>query len=285
MAAIAKLKGLDSNSIENAFGLAISKAAGSMQYLANGSWNKRLHPGFAAHDAFVCVALAGAGVIGAAEPIEGKFGLLSVYSETTARDVLTQSLGSRWEFIDTAIKPYPACRMTHGQIELAAKIANGRRHQPIRHITVTMTKACFQIVGAATPNKVHPNNIVDAQFSTYYQTAVAWLYGPTTSWTAYERLDDPAVRNLSEKIMIEVDETYEGLETSLKIVWEDGLEMKERLKDLLGEKGNPTAWDALEEKFKGLMCPIRGAETASRICDVVKGIEKHTVQELMELLR
>jgi hypothetical protein len=65
----------------------------------------------------------------------------------------------------------------------------------------------------------------------------------------------------------------------------DGLEMKERLKDLLGEKGNPIAWDALEEKFKGLMCPIRGAETASRICDLVKGIEKHTVQELMELLR
>ncbi|KAI7151259.1 hypothetical protein KC349_g9477, partial [Hortaea werneckii] len=40
-----------------AFGLAGSRAAGSMQYLANGAWNKRLHPGFAVHDAWVCVGM------------------------------------------------------------------------------------------------------------------------------------------------------------------------------------------------------------------------------------
>ncbi|KAI7693460.1 hypothetical protein KC353_g18491, partial [Hortaea werneckii] len=45
-----------------AFGLAGSRAAGSMQYLANGAWNKRLHPGFAVHDAWVCVGMARAGV-------------------------------------------------------------------------------------------------------------------------------------------------------------------------------------------------------------------------------
>ncbi|KAK6428276.1 hypothetical protein LTR95_015584, partial [Oleoguttula sp. CCFEE 5521] len=71
IAAIAKLKGLTAATIENAFGLAASKAAGTMQWLENGAWNKRLHPGFAAHDAFVCIAFAEAGVIGAAEPLEG----------------------------------------------------------------------------------------------------------------------------------------------------------------------------------------------------------------------
>ncbi|KAI7254716.1 hypothetical protein KC345_g11229, partial [Hortaea werneckii] len=45
-----------------AFGLAGSRAAGSMQYLANGAWNKRLHPGFAVHDAWMCVEMARAGV-------------------------------------------------------------------------------------------------------------------------------------------------------------------------------------------------------------------------------
>lgn len=64
VAAIATLKGLTAETIELAFGLAGSKAAGSMQYLDNGSWNKRLHPGFAVHDAFMCVNLAEAGVIG-----------------------------------------------------------------------------------------------------------------------------------------------------------------------------------------------------------------------------
>ncbi|KAK0124076.1 hypothetical protein ONS95_009062 [Cadophora gregata] len=45
VAAICKLRDLDTITIENAFGLASSKAAGLLQYLANGSWNKRLNPG------------------------------------------------------------------------------------------------------------------------------------------------------------------------------------------------------------------------------------------------
>jgi 2-methylcitrate dehydratase PrpD len=47
VATIAKIKGLSPSVIETAFGLAGSKAAGSMQHLDNRSWNKRLHPGFA----------------------------------------------------------------------------------------------------------------------------------------------------------------------------------------------------------------------------------------------
>ena len=42
VAAIAVLKRLSAETVEMAFGLAGSKAAGSMQYLDNGSWNKRL---------------------------------------------------------------------------------------------------------------------------------------------------------------------------------------------------------------------------------------------------
>lgn len=55
VAAIAVLRQLSAETIEMAFGLAGSKAAGSMQYLDNGSWNKRLHPGFAVSE---CVLLS-----------------------------------------------------------------------------------------------------------------------------------------------------------------------------------------------------------------------------------
>jgi 2-methylcitrate dehydratase PrpD len=75
VAALSVLKSLPVCTIENAFGLAISQASGSMQYLSNGSWGKRLHPGWAAHNAFICLALAESGVLGASEPIEGTYGL------------------------------------------------------------------------------------------------------------------------------------------------------------------------------------------------------------------
>lgn len=60
---IARLRNLSAKVTETALGVGISKAAGSMQYLQNGGWNKRLHPGFAAHDAYLCVAFAEAGVV------------------------------------------------------------------------------------------------------------------------------------------------------------------------------------------------------------------------------
>ncbi|KAI7330789.1 hypothetical protein KC354_g18329, partial [Hortaea werneckii] len=53
IATLSNLLHLTATETRAAFGLAGSRAAGSMQYLANGAWNKRLHPGFAVHDAWV----------------------------------------------------------------------------------------------------------------------------------------------------------------------------------------------------------------------------------------
>ena len=117
VAAGAKLFGLGAAEIASAFGIALSQAAGSMQYLENGAWTKRLHPGFAAHDALVSLALARAGVVGAARAIDGRYGLLAGYSNAPRPDLLLERLGERWVLAETAIKPYPSCRLTHGAID------------------------------------------------------------------------------------------------------------------------------------------------------------------------
>ena len=81
VAVLSKLRGLDTKIITDAFGLAISFASGSMQYLSNGSWNKSLHPAKAAHDSFLIMALTQAGTVGAARPIEGKFGFIKAHTD------------------------------------------------------------------------------------------------------------------------------------------------------------------------------------------------------------
>jgi 2-methylcitrate dehydratase PrpD len=73
-AAVGKLAGADAAAIANAFGIALCSAAGSMQYLENGSWNKRFHVGFAAHDGIVAERFARAGVVGAEREFGGGFG-------------------------------------------------------------------------------------------------------------------------------------------------------------------------------------------------------------------
>ena len=98
VAAICNLRGLSPQVVTDAMGLAGSRAAGSMQFLDNGSWNKRLHPGLAAHDAMLCIALAEQGVTGASRIIEGKVGLLHAFSTNATSDGLTAGLGSEWVF-------------------------------------------------------------------------------------------------------------------------------------------------------------------------------------------
>ena len=282
--AIASLKGLSSTEIENAFGLAISRAAGSMQYLANGAWNKRLHPGFAAFDAFTCIALAEAGVLGASEPIEGRFGLLTSFTGNADLAGLTDALGSRWEFLSTAVKPFPGCRMTHGQIELADAMARGNRDRPVQQITVQMAPECLPIVGQAAPNRIHPCNIVDAQFSSYYQTAVACLYGSDLGWTAYDKLTDPRVQALCGKIRVEVEASYRGLQTSLRIRWQDGLDEYRKLVAPVGEADNPVVGPALERKVRGLVDPVFGPARGGQIVELVQNLERYRIQDLMGLL-
>lgn len=135
-----------------------------MQFLANGAWNKRLHPGFAVHDAFAAATLAEAGVRGAADPVEGKYWLLHAYSATGTAEGLTDGLGKEWVFAATAMKPFPSCRMTHAAIEVVANVAasvremgNGNKEgKEIDGVSVELSPGCFPIVAAEIPNKLQP---------------------------------------------------------------------------------------------------------------------------------
>ena len=286
VAAISSLRVLPSRTVEMAFGLAGSKAAGSMQFLENGSWNKRLHPGFAAYDAFLCVHLAEAGVHGAEKCFEGRFGIFHAYSSKSPNlEMLTNGLKLEWEFMGTALKPFPACRMTHGAIDLASAMAASSDRERVESITVAIRPACVNIVGTPVPNKVHPQNTVDAQFSMYFQVAAAWLYGCDTGWSVYERLDDPKIRNLSERITVIGDETIDGLETKLMAKWADGSEKSTSLFRPMGEESNPFKKDRIDQKFFSLACPVYGEKTAAKIKDLVDDLENHSIAELMSLVK
>ena len=186
VAAVAKLHALDRKQIADAFGLALSKASGSMQYLENGSWNKRIHPGFAAHDAILCVTMAEAGVVGAAAAIEGRYGVLTSFTAKPLPKWLTEKLGKQWVLLQIAIKPYPSCRLTHAAIDAALDLRRrfGAADLPRAAIKVAISPVAMKIVGERSPAKLAPRDTVDAQFSIYFQLAAAWLDGKL-EWSSY----------------------------------------------------------------------------------------------------
>ncbi|EHY58274.1 hypothetical protein HRR83_004867 [Exophiala dermatitidis] len=292
VATISVLKRLSVEVVANAFGLAGSKAAGSMQYLENGSWNKRLHPGFAVHDAFQCVALAEAGVIGAAKILEGtRFGFLHAYSPKENKDInyLVSDLGKRWEFLETSLKPFPACRMTHGFIEYAAKLGRDKgysRASDVKGITLSLSPNNLLVVGARTPNKVHPENMVDAQFSAYFTTANSFLYGSDNVVKCYEkeRLHDPEVRALADKIVCVADTEIKQFGSKIKVEYKDGKVEEVNIPFPLGEAQHPFTRDQVEKKFYSLVDPVLGRQRGDKIRETVENIEKASVTELLGLL-
>lgn len=198
VAVFSRLRGLTTQQNENAFGPAGSFASGSMRYLQNGSWNKHLHPAKAAHDALIIVAMAQARVLGATKPIEGEIGFIAAHTDAPRMQVSIHDLSDYWEFVNTGLKAYPACRVTHTPIGLAALLS---KDHTVKSIHILMNPACVPVVGLAKPNKVHPLDVVDAQFLAYYQTA-SWLYGENQG-LSIDHLKNFAVQALCGKITIE----------------------------------------------------------------------------------
>lgn len=282
--AIAKIKGLSAAQIEDAYGLALSQASGSMQFLDNGSWNKRLHPGFAVHDAFVVVALAEAGVLGATRPIEGRYGVLHSYSTTSTAERILEGLGTEWIFTATAMKPFPACRMTHSAIEIVAGVAQDTNRKPVDAVLVELSPGCFPIVGTEDPNKLQPQTIVDGQFSMYFQVAVAWLLGMDVGWKMYESLADPEVLAWCRKVRVVVNPDVRDLEARVKFTFADGATRDETIVYPLGEDEHPFSKERVHAKFLGMTGPSYDAKTQRAILDAIEGIDSHPVADMLALL-
>lgn len=194
-------------------------------------------------------------------------------------------------FTNPCRKPYPACRMTHAFIELAGKIHTRSSNPPsvadFSAIELKMGPANYILVGDPTSNKIHPTNPIDAQFSAYFQTACAVLYGAKTGdMGPYARLEDPAIHALTDKISVGADETMTtGFAAKMRVRWADG-----RVEDCeqwfpLGELQHPFGREKVVEKFFSLAVPVVGKERADGMVRAVEELEQGSVGALICLLR
>ena len=117
-----RLAGLSPAQLADALGLAGSQAAGSLEFLTDGTWAKRIHAGWAAHSGVVAARLAAAGFSGPRGTLDGRFGLYRSHLGDAGWDLaaLTDGLGARWELLQIALKPYPCCHFNHAFIDAAA---------------------------------------------------------------------------------------------------------------------------------------------------------------------
>ena len=175
----AKLFGLSKEQIIAAFGVSGSQAAGSLQFLVNGAWNKRYQVGAAAMNGVIAATLARNDFVGSTESVEGKHGLLVGYSDNAHPDKAIAGLGKTYETMKIGVKPYPSCRYTHAALD--ALIAMRREHNltpdQIKRVEIGLHRNGITLTGDAA-TKRHPTSIVGGQFSMFFTGARRARSGP-----------------------------------------------------------------------------------------------------------
>ncbi|WP_436348553.1 MmgE/PrpD family protein [Natronorubrum sp. FCH18a] len=287
-AAAAKVVGLDTEELINAFGLNGSQAAGSQQYLANGSWNKRAHPGLAAHAGVLAVSFAEAGFYGSADPIEGEDGFFNAYSDDPKPELATEGLGERFELTETGIKPYPCCRYMHAPLDAIFEILSTKSiaSSEIDRIVVELSEPGVKLVGRPVERKQNPQSFVDAQFSMNFGAALAITEGEATV-DAFIETSESEHSSEFKRIMeaTELKTTDEIAEIfpekwASRVTIETADETYESYVEYSnGEPENPMSWDDEIEKYEELTDHLPSA-TRNGLLDAVRNLETLDTSDL-----
>ena len=274
-AAAAKLFGLSKEQIVSAFGVSGSQAAGSLQFLVNGAWNKRYQVGAAAMNGVIAATLARNDFLGSSASVEGKHGLLVGYSDNAHPEKAVADLGSVYETMKIGVKPYPSCRYTHAAID--ALIAMRREHNltpdQVRRVEIGLHRNGITLTGDEA-TKRRPSSIVGGQFSMFFTGALALDQG-RFGWDDYTRLGDEAINALADKFDVVQDDRLEGrphpFGARVSIETDDGIH--ERIyHDPSGEPGSFPDALAMQQKFLLLARPVLD-KRADTFADAIMALE------------
>jgi 2-methylcitrate dehydratase PrpD len=193
----------------NALGIAGSMASGIIEYLAEGTWTKRMHPGWAAQAGYRAARLAQAGFTGPRTVLEGEHGFFHAFANTGAGNfaAMLDGAGERWLAAAIAFKPYACGTMAHPYIDCAKKlVAAGLRPDQIEAIECETAEGIVHRLWEPLAAKQQPPNGYAAKFSIPYAIAVGMLRGDA-GLLDYEEavVHEPAVRALAAKIRYVID--------------------------------------------------------------------------------
>ncbi|MBI4205319.1 MAG: MmgE/PrpD family protein [Betaproteobacteria bacterium] len=291
-AAAGRLLGLDAEGHANAFGIVLSMAAGSMQYLVNGAWTKRSHVGHAALCGLTAATLASEGYQGAADAVEGKWGFLHAYAPAADSAKVVDGLGQRWETLKIAVKPYPSCRYSHAAIDgiRALTRAHGIQAEEVEAVTVGLPEAGWKIIGDPEPAKQSPASVVDGQFSMAFCAAVALRTGGLV-WDDYARhLGDPDTLALCKRVRTRVDPRAQAdfpaeMSASVQMKTARGA-FETYVRVPKGEPANFLSAAELRAKFDGLTGPYLPRERAEALARGLLALgEARDIGALLKLAR
>jgi 2-methylcitrate dehydratase PrpD len=254
--AVAAALGLPRPAITSALGIAGSMASGIIEYLAEGTWTKRMHAGWAAQSGLRAALMARGGFLGPRTVLDGAHGFYRAFAPSVVPNFepLLDSLGERWVMKDVAFKPYACGTMTQPFIDCAIALAeSGIVAGQITDIVCEVGEGTVHRLWEPLSSKHRPPTPYAAKFSTPFCMAVGFFDRKAGFEQFTEsRIDDPAVLALSAKISHVIDPGNEyprNFSGHLRAHLADGSVRELRQPHMRGGARAPLSRVELETKF------------------------------------
>ncbi len=248
--------GLGPRQLVDALGVAGSMASGIIEYLAEGTWTKRMHPGWAAQSGLRAALLGRAGFSGPRTVFEGVHGLFAGFARTNEGNyaALLDGFGERWLMTALAFKPYPCGTMIQPYVDCARRLGKRVGPEGVVELVAQVAEGTVHRLWEPLAEKQRPPNGYAAKFSAPYCIAAGLLRG-NLGLDAFtdDAVADPAVRALAAKVRYEIDAAnpypfeYTG---HLRARLADGRLVEERQPHLRGGAREPLTRADLEEKLR-----------------------------------
>ena len=280
-AAAGKLYSLTASQWSDAFGLCGSQSSGIIEYLADGTWTKRLHPGWSAHGGVIATLLAREGFRGPAKVFEGTHGFFHAFGgENDYRFEKLMGLGKEWEIPRLTFKSYPCGSISHPYMDCALKLKQKFSPAPekIAEVVCRTAEGPVHRLWEPLADKQKPMSSYGAKFSLPYSIAVMLVHGRVgLDEFTEEAIRDPIVLGLAKKVRYALDPTIDyprHFSGHVKINLDDGTVLEENQPHPRGGFEDPLPPGEIEEKFRSNARLALPEGKVEEILDSVRRLER-----------
>jgi len=268
-AAVSTAMGADEKQMTDALGIAGSTASGIIEYLAEGSWTKRMHPGWAAQAGIRAALLGREGFLGPRTVLEGQHGWFFAFADHGIEPdygQITDALGQTWHAANIAFKPYACGTMAQPFIDCAVRLAkDGLDYRDVEAITCKVGEGTVHRLWEPLSEKQAPSTAYSAKFSVPYCVA-AGLIDQAAGLAQYTdaRVADPEIRALAARVTYEIDPENEypaNYTGHVRAVLKDGSVREVEQPYLRGGAHEALSAEELDAKFRA-NCAFGGWDAA-----------------------
>jgi 2-methylcitrate dehydratase PrpD len=278
-----RLLGLDADATARSAGICGSFASGILECWVDGTDTKFLHAGWAAQSGISSAHLARAGMSGAVEVFEGRFGFFASHLQGADRqpdfDRLVNRLGDHWESRDASFKPFPSAHVIHPYIDAVLRLRREHHITPesIERVDCPVTAFIVGIVCEPVAEKVAPATQSHCRVSLQHTLAEA-LWGGSLGKDAHTDEDrlHPEVQGLAKRVHYHVDPSYPGpgrFKGAARITLKDGRVFETVEEYNRGSRENPMSEAELRAKFDENAATFLNRTDRDRLADTIARVE------------